>query len=122
MQRAMDRIEKLDEQNKSNAKKDEKSEDDIFCEFVNKMLREIPNSNEKDLLKLEFQSKIISLRHKKAQESTVFRQPIFASPSINSRFSTPLRINSNDQSYFYQNSKYGSSSSSATSPFTEKDM
>lgn len=41
-----------------------KSEDDCFCELMCKMLNQIPESEEKAMLRLEMQQKVISLRYR----------------------------------------------------------
>lgn len=41
-----------------------KSEDDLFCELLGKILNNIPECPEKDIAKIEIQQKLISLKHR----------------------------------------------------------
>lgn len=40
-----------------------KSEDDLFCELLGKILNNIPECPEKDIAKIEIQQKLVSLKH-----------------------------------------------------------
>ena len=78
MESALCRLNNLDRVDKAVEKESEKSEDQVFCELILKMLNEISDSADKYLLKLEIQQKLIKLKHKIIDESltSTFTSPL----------------------------------------------
>ena len=63
MGKTMQTLDQIQLQKSASSEPPAKSEDDLFCELLGKILNNIPECPEKDIAKIEIQQKLISLKH-----------------------------------------------------------
>ncbi|XP_057299361.1 uncharacterized protein LOC130629986 [Hydractinia symbiolongicarpus] len=86
-------LEKLNEKRSNGgAERKEKTEDEVFCELLCKILTSIPNGEEKDMLKLNMQHSATSLkykrRHSSSSSSSVSSSPLGSPVFMNNSYSS----------------------------------
>lgn len=63
MGKTMQPLDQIQLQKSASTEPPAKSEDDLFCELLGKILNNIPECPEKDIVKIEIQQKLVSLKH-----------------------------------------------------------